>query len=185
MKLFLDTSTDVIILGLINDNKKVVAFKKISSNKDMVKMTNLHLDIFLRNNNINPKVDIDAIYFTIGPGSFTGIKVSYLIAKTFGLSNLNIRFYIINTLKLLEQPNQTAVIQIANNNFYFYKRRTFFERILNKNKIIEIIFSKENPQFKKQSINFNSFTDSNLESKLSSFEQKEINDIELLYINSI
>ncbi len=186
MELFLDTSTDKIIFGLINDNKKVVAFKKIASNKDMVKMTNLYLDIFLRENNINPKNDIKAIYFTIGPGSFTGIKVSYLIAKTFALANLDITFYIINTLELLENKETKTIIQIAKNNFYYYKEKNLFERLFNKsNKDKEIVFAKHDPKFKKQTINFNSFTDDDLEKKLLQFKQKKIEDIELLYVNNI
>lgn len=191
MYLFIDTSTDAIIFALINNNKKVVSLKKIPSNKNMVKMTNIYMDTFLRDNKINLN-SLKGLYFTIGPGSFTGIKVSYLIAKALSISNFEIDFYIINTVELINESKFPGVVKISEKNFYYYENQTssikkFFHSFTKnqKNKTEKIIFSKINPNLKNQRINFDGFYANNLEKKIDSFEKKTINEIELIYVNHI
>lgn len=65
--------------------------------------------------------DIDKIYFTIGPGSFTGIRTG--MAFIFGFSaGKNIKLFPISTLSaisLKEEGISTSIIPYGNDYFYF------------------------------------------------------------------
>ena len=116
MNLFLDTSTDKIMLGIIDEENKVIAFEKIDANRDMVKKTNHELNTFLQKNNFKNN-DIKNIFLTIGPGSFTGVKVAFLIAKTYKIFDETIELFVIDSLVLGKRKKVKPVIQISKNNF--------------------------------------------------------------------
>ncbi len=176
MYLFIDTSTDKIMFALIDNNKKVVAFQKEKANKDMIKNTNFLLDAFLATNQVDV-FTLRGIYFTIGPGSFTGIKIAYLIAKTFALINPKLVFYTIDSLKLMQTPTEIPLIQIAKSNFYFFKPRLF--------RTSKIVFSKEKPQLKNVQINFANFDANTLQAKLNIFQQTNLETVKLIYVNEL
>ncbi len=173
MKLFLDTSTDKIMFGIINEENKVVAFKKINANRDMVKKTNDELKTFLLENKVKND-EIKQIYLTIGPGSFTGVKVSFLIAKTYKIFNEKIELMVIDTLTLGKRKKVKPVVKISKNNF-FYQKKLFLKETF---KLV-----KEDPKFKNQEINFENFGAKDLEKNLSKFKLQNSNDIELIYMN--
>ena len=100
--LFIDTSNSFISIYIVKDNK-VLVYKKVETLKDMANtIMPLIRDAF---NEVNFHIkDIDKIFVTIGPGSFTGIRVGITVAKTISYC-LNIPVYPISTLEYLSSIN--------------------------------------------------------------------------------
>ena len=100
--LFIDTSNSFISIYIVKDNK-VLVYKKVETLKDMANtIMPLIRDAF---NEVNFHIkDIDKIFVTIGPGSFTGIRVGITVAKTISYC-LNIPVYPISTLEYLSSVN--------------------------------------------------------------------------------
>lgn len=100
--LFIDTSNSLISIYIVKDNK-VLVYKKVETLKDMANtIMPLIREAF---NEVNFHIkDIDKIFVTIGPGSFTGIRVGITVAKTISYC-LNISVYPISTLEYLSSIN--------------------------------------------------------------------------------
>lgn len=155
MKLFIDTSNDKTIFAIVNDNNIIESFSMKENNKDVVEKINYNLDVFLNKNNININ-EIENFMITIGPGSFTGVKVALNIVRTINIIKSNINLEIISTFKLLSEKNKKGVaIKFGKNKFY-YKDNSFFKKAtkISKEELKENIvigyenFSKEKLQEK-------------------------------------
>ena len=96
--LFIDTSSSFINIHIIEDSK-VLVYKKVETLKDMANsIMPLIRDSF---NEVDFDIkDIDKIFVTVGPGSFTGVRVGITVAKTISWG-LNIPVYPISTLEYL------------------------------------------------------------------------------------
>ena len=96
--LFIDTSSSFVNIYIIEDSN-VLVYKKIETLKDMANsIMPLIRDSF---NEVDFDIkDIDKIFVTVGPGSFTGVRVGITVAKTISWS-LNIPVYPISTLEYL------------------------------------------------------------------------------------
>ena len=117
-----------------------------------------------------------------GPGSFTGMKVGYLIAKTINMVNNNdLEIYTINSLEILNTKTNNPVIQIASSNFYYYDKTIFSLFGLRK----KIIFSKNEPKMIKKEINFDKFDEASLQKSLKRFKKESMSEVQLIYINEI
>ena len=57
------------------------------------------LEKIIKKNNIDPK-SINEIIVTVGPGSYTGVRIALTIAKIYAYS-LNIKCYAISSLNIL------------------------------------------------------------------------------------
>ena len=92
--LFIDTSNSFINIYIVKD-KEVLNKKHYQTLKDMANsIMPLIRESF---NEVDFKVnDIDKIFVTVGPGSFTGVRVGITVAKTISWS-LNIPVYPIST----------------------------------------------------------------------------------------
>lgn len=96
--LFIDTSCSFVNIYIIEDSN-VLVYKKIETLKDMANsIMPLIRDSF---NEVDFDIkDIDKIFVTVGPGSFTGVRVGITVAKTIACG-LNIPVYPISTLEYL------------------------------------------------------------------------------------
>ena len=96
--LFIDTSSSFVNIYIIKDNNVLVS-KSYHTLKDIANsIMPLIRESF---NEVGFKVkDIDKIFVTVGPGSFTGVRVGITVAKTISWS-LNIPVYPISTLEYL------------------------------------------------------------------------------------
>ena len=100
--LFIDTSNSFINIYIVND-ETVLVHKKVETLKDMA---NTIMPLIRESfNEINFDIkDVDKIFVTNGPGSFTGIRVGITVAKTISWG-LNIPVYPISTLEYLASIN--------------------------------------------------------------------------------
>ncbi len=109
MKLFIDTTTKYVTITTFNE--------KIEKNYQYVGNNNHTTTIYEYLNNINLK-ELSAIYVTSGPGSYTGVRIGVLVAKTLA-SELGIKLYAINTLNLFYAGINNAVLLDARGKKYF------------------------------------------------------------------
>ncbi len=96
--LFLDTSTKFITLSIIKDNKQCYFFHEKVFEELSVKILPLIANS-LKECNLNIR-DIQKIYVTTGPGSFTGIRIGLTIMKVIAWS-LNIDIIPVSSLELI------------------------------------------------------------------------------------
>ena len=121
--MILDTSSPNLFISFVEDGKEI--FQKV------LKTVNNHSELFLDNvkdglDKLNLEVkDFDKIIVGIGPGSYTGLRVSLTVAKTFAWT-LNIPLYTVNSLYILGSgyfncDGKYAICNIAKKNHYYYQ----------------------------------------------------------------
>ncbi|HHT55442.1 MAG TPA: tRNA (adenosine(37)-N6)-threonylcarbamoyltransferase complex dimerization subunit type 1 TsaB [Acholeplasma sp.] len=115
--LIMDTATNFLIVGLI-DNKKEAIVTRIGKNDNAAYLVN-KIDEVLKNNNTTID-EIDEIIVGIGPGSYTGIRVSVVVAKTLAYSK-GIKLKQISSIALLTSGYNFLVYGAidARRNHYF------------------------------------------------------------------
>ena len=96
--LFIDTSSSFVNIYIIEDSN-VLVYKKIETLKDMANSIMPLIRDSFKEVDFDIK-DIDKIFVTVGPGSFTGVRVGITVAKTIAWG-LNIPVYPISTLEYL------------------------------------------------------------------------------------
>ena len=98
--LFLDTSSEKLKVSLIKEDN-LIYDKEITTNNDHSSYLVPSIDEAFKSNNIDFK-DLDRIIVGIGPGSFTGTRISITVSKvyansfkipTFGISSLEMMIY--------------------------------------------------------------------------------------------
>ena len=101
-ELFINTSTKKLVISIIIDN--VVKYEHKSDNSNSLSSDIMPIiDEAFKNSNITPK-DINTIYVTTGPGSFTGIRIGLTLAKVMAWS-LKIKVVPISSLELMASTN--------------------------------------------------------------------------------
>jgi len=104
--LLLDSANRDLNVGIVKDD---IIIDRISytawqrQSELMVKEIN---DIFKRNRMVAK--DLDEVIVTIGPGSYTGIRIALTIAKTFAFA-LNLKIYAISSLIAQKEPNSRTI----------------------------------------------------------------------------
>lgn len=96
--LLLDTSNSFINIYVI-ENDKLLVEEHIKVLKDMSNIIMPKIREIFDNLSFELR-DIDKLFVTIGPGSFTGVRIGITVIKTIGYS-LNIPIYPISTLEYL------------------------------------------------------------------------------------
>ena len=123
LKMILDTSSPNLYVSFVRDDQEI--FTRI------IKTINNHSEIFLDNikeglDELNLKVsDFGCIIVGIGPGSYTGLRVSLTVAKMFSWTK-NIPLYIVNSLYILgsgyfNKDGKYAIMNIAKKSHYYYQ----------------------------------------------------------------
>lgn len=121
MKLFIDTATNEIKIGLIKD-QQVVTEKEVISKNDV---TNILYSVVEEIVGFDQLSNLSAIYVINGPGSFTGVRIGVLFAKTLS-HEYDIKLYPLNRLKVLYSSFQQPVAMDARGKKYFvYDGQTF------------------------------------------------------------
>ncbi|HHT98530.1 MAG TPA: tRNA (adenosine(37)-N6)-threonylcarbamoyltransferase complex dimerization subunit type 1 TsaB [Acholeplasma sp.] len=96
--IILDVSTNLMYIGLV-DNNKFVDFETRVAKNDHAKYVIDRLDQLLKRNDCTIN-DIKKIVVGIGPGSYTGIRIAVMVAKMLGYTK-NIEVETISSLLLL------------------------------------------------------------------------------------
>ena len=117
--LVMDTSTSFIFLYLIKDDKLVYKFEEEGENNHSEKLM-LVIEEALKKNDLSVE-DLDLIVTGIGPGSYTGLRISLTIAKMFAWTK-NIPLKVISSLVFLGsgEPNGTYTVTNKAKKGYVY-----------------------------------------------------------------
>lgn len=117
--LFLDTTNNYCYVAIYLSNKKI-AEVKLKVNKNVTDLITDAIKVLFVKSKLNYE-DIGNIYLNIGPGSFTGIKVGVVIAKTWGciykptiytIDSLRLQTTSANTISLLDAKGLSFFIAI-------------------------------------------------------------------------
>ena len=138
-RLFIDTATKYLCIGIAKDEKVIYKFQQEAIKKQS-ELTIPFLQKALKENNLELK-DIDEVIVTIGPGSFTGIRIGMCVAKVLASLN-NIPLKAISSLNSYASLGKKIVILDA-------KAKRVYLGIYNDNKkvidecVVEISTLKE------------------------------------------
>ena len=100
---FIDTCTSFVTIALLNQ-------KNIVSNRDLSNNLFEYIEQLFKEVAILPK-DVKRIYVSIGPGSFTGVRIGLTIAKTYAYS-LDIKLVPISSLEIMSSTLEGDSISI-------------------------------------------------------------------------
>ena len=116
-ELIIDTATNLLYVGLINDGKHDYITRK-GHNDNAAFIVN-YVDQILKRNNLT-LTDINNIIVGIGPGSYTGLRASLAVAKMFAYTKA-IPLKTISSLLLLSSgyKNEVTVAIDARRKHYF------------------------------------------------------------------
>ena len=106
-RLFIDTATKYLCIGIAKDNNVIYKFQQ-EAIKQQSELTIPFLQKALKENNMELK-DIDEVVVTIGPGSFTGIRIGMCVAKVLASLN-NIPLKAISSLNSYASMGKKIVI---------------------------------------------------------------------------
>ena len=143
--LFFDTSSDLLKVSLIKDNK-IIFDKELHTKNDHSSYLVPTIDEAFKSNNIDFK-ELDEIIVGNGPGSFTGTRISIAVAKTYAFS-FNIPVYMISSLEELIYDNDgydfyVPIIEEKKDNLYF----SIFDK--NKKRVMDDTYSSTEYMYKK------------------------------------
>ncbi|WP_036448640.1 tRNA (adenosine(37)-N6)-threonylcarbamoyltransferase complex dimerization subunit type 1 TsaB [Mycoplasmoides pirum] len=144
-KLFFDCCFNKLNLILLDKLNKVINFFSIPTNNNLTDISIEYLNEFLNNNHIKAH-QIEKFYLTIGPGSFTGVRIGCIIGKTWCTLNENCKLYVINSLRLqVPHENGISVIDARGDKEYYALYKNNIGKVeLITNEKFEII-CKDNP----------------------------------------
>lgn len=123
ISLFLDTSTKYLCIGIAKDHKVIYKFQQEAIKKQS-ELTIPFLQKALSEVNISLD-DIDEVNVTIGPGSFTGIRIGMCIAKVLAsmkniplkaIFSLNAYASLGKKIVILDAKAKRVYLGIYNNN---------------------------------------------------------------------
>ena len=106
-KLFLDTCYKNLNIIILKDND-VLDYYSEECNKKQSEYLFTKLDELFKKNNIVKK-DVGEVYITIGPGSYTGVRIALTLAKVL-CSIKNIPLYVISSLKFYAGGNPNTLV---------------------------------------------------------------------------
>lgn len=146
MNLFLDTTQDYCHIAIF-DNKKIIKKISIKTNNNLTDLVVEHIDRLIKLNKSNYS-DLKSIYILIGPGSFTGVRVNTLIAKTWATVN-NIDVYAIDSLYFqLPIDSGISVLNARGNKRYVCivkaKKVILKPKMIDENELKKIILKHKN-----------------------------------------
>ena len=105
--LLIDTSTDYLFIALVGDQTDYFCEKLDKAHAERLIF---EIEQLLKKTH-TPINEVDAIITTLGPGSFTGIRLAITVAKTWGFAK-NIKVYGLSTLQAYSNLYQRVSVQL-------------------------------------------------------------------------
>ena len=147
--IFIDCSTPYLIFVIYDNKYNLLEYKKIKTESKYLTFIKTYFFKILSKYSINHK-NVSNIYTTIGPGSYTGIRVCNSVVKTFKFLNNEIKIYSIDSLKLINMyvKNIPVLINFSKKKYvcyFYYSKMILSEPIIflkfdkNYNNIFEIL----------------------------------------------
>lgn len=102
--LFIDSATATLVVAIVIDDKVSYIYNK-EAGKDMSNVIMPVIDEAFQQSGLTPQ-EIDKIFISTGPGSFTGIRVGLTVAKTMAWA-LNIPIIPISSLEVIASTPTT------------------------------------------------------------------------------
>ncbi len=142
--LIIDTSTKYLYLCLVKDNKVIQEILE-DGNKNHAPHSVLLIEEILKNNNININ-DLNEVVCGIGPGSYTGLRISLTIAKMI-CSFKNIPLKTISTLYLMSSAYEGRIVPVISarrENYFcggYENNKSLFDEGVKTKEEIELIIS--------------------------------------------
>ena len=118
LTLILDSADKNLLVALFKDGKKLdeISYEAWQRQSELMIP---ELKNILDRNKINPK-EVNQIVVTLGPGSYTGVRIALTIAKIYAMS-LSIPCYAVSSLGALKNKEGTSIclINARSNRSYF------------------------------------------------------------------
>ena len=145
--LLLDSSNVDLSVGLARDGK-VVDYISYEAWQCQSEYMIQEINRLLERNNIE-KADLSGVITNIGPGSYTGIRISLTIAKVTCLA-LNIPLFVLSSLRALQKGEEASIclMNARSNRSYFgvYDKEVIIEdKVLTNEEVLTYI--KEHPNY--------------------------------------
>ena len=167
ISLFLDTSTKYLCIGIAKDHNVIYKFQQ-EALKQQSELTIPFLAKALNENNLTLN-DVDEVVVTIGPGSFTGIRIGMCVAKVLA-SMKNIPLKAISSLNAYASLGNKIVVLDAK------AKRVYLGIYKDNQKVIEETVI-EIEKLKEMLVDYKDY-DVVLDSYLLNLESEEIDVIE-------
>lgn len=114
--LAMDTSHKHLAVALIKDNKIINKYCELCPKKQSEYLMPV-IDSLCKEANVKP-LAIDSVVCSIGPGSYTGVRIALTSAKVI-CALRNIPLYTISTLDLLSDDNCAVILDARSNRAYY------------------------------------------------------------------
>ncbi|WP_029513225.1 tRNA (adenosine(37)-N6)-threonylcarbamoyltransferase complex dimerization subunit type 1 TsaB [Mycoplasmopsis primatum] len=176
MKLYLDTTYDDFIIAAYNNNFDLVYKEVLPNYQKKVELIPLSVSKMLENLKLNIS-DFDEFYTNLGPGYFTGVRISLVYLRTIATVN-KIPIFTISSMQILQQQNPNAKA------FYLNAKGEKYFEFINSKSVFDLsqITCKTGKLDKFDRINYDEFLN-NFKSYKTLFKSyKDLNDIEPYYI---
>lgn len=107
--LFLDSADKYMAIGIIKDKQIIAHFFEKAWQKQSELLTE-EIQKLLVDNEISPN-EISKIIVGVGPGSYTGVRISLTIGKVFAFAK-NLPLYTVSSLRILANFNKPSICVI-------------------------------------------------------------------------
>lgn len=148
VNLLLDSSNTSLSVG-IESNGSLLGYTSYESWQSQSEHMIDEINKLLKKFNLSRK-DIKGVVTSIGPGSYTGVRISLTIAKVMGLC-LSIPVYPVSSLRALKDNDKPSIclINARSNRSYFgvYKGNEIIVNDCIKNNEEVLIYIKEHPSY--------------------------------------
>ena len=105
--IYLDSSSDFLAVGVCKDECSELLFTTYKCWQAQSEYMLPELEKLCEKANINKK-EIKRIFVAIGPGSYTGVRISLTIAKTIAVA-LNSEVYPVSSLQILQAKDKKSI----------------------------------------------------------------------------
>lgn len=176
MKLYLDTANDSFVIAAFDNDDNLIYRKVLENYQKKVELIPLCMQELL--NATQTKIDdYEAFYTNLGPGYFTGVRISLVYLRTIATC-LKRPIYTISTMQLLQYQNpkfKEFYINAKGNKYYKY--------IVNKNTFSPDLLTCETGEKENYiEVNYDEFLENFAEYKDMFKSYNNLDEIEPYYI---